>query len=88
VRIHPLGAATGEGAFRHDVGFEADKLKGRLLGRISAHGRDGFRAGLNAPGVLLIHVHAQVERFEPSEEEQRLGRNAGGGEFARAYVKF
>ena len=87
-RIHAFRAAAGEGALRHDVGLEADELERRLLGRIAAHCCDGVRAGLNAPGLLLVHVHAQVQRHQTAEEEQRLGRNAGCGEFARAHVEF
>jgi hypothetical protein len=87
-RIHAFGAPAGERALRHDVGFEADKLERRLLGRIAAHCCDGVRAGLNAPGFLLVDVHAQAQRHQTAEEEQRLGCNAGGGEFARAHVEF
>ena len=87
-RIHAFRAAAGEGALRHDVGLEADELECRLLGRIAAHCCDGLRAGLDAPGILLVYVHAQVQRHQTSEEQQRLGCNAGGVEFAGAHVAF
>ena len=87
-RVDAFGAAAGQGALRHNVGFEADKLERRLLGRIAAHCCDGFRARFDAPGVLLVHVHAQVQRHQTAEEQQWLGRNAGCGEFAGAHVEF
>ena len=49
-----------------------------MLERIAANCCDSLRAGLDAPGVLLVHTHAQVERHETAEEQQRLRRSAGG----------
>ena len=70
-----------------NVGFEADKLERRLLGRIAAHCRDGLRTRFDAPGVLLVHVHTQVQRHEATQKQKRLRRSAGGGEFAGANVE-
>jgi hypothetical protein len=78
-RIDALVAGAGEGALGRDVGFEADELQRRLLRGISAHGGGGGGARLDAPGVLLVNVHTQVQRLELAQQQQRLGRDAGGG---------
>src|SRR5205807_548801 len=71
-RIHALGAITGERLLGDHIGLEADELQGNSYRTVSTRRRRRQCSAAHTPGIVLIHIHTDVQRSDTSENHERL----------------
>src|SRR6185369_5725163 len=71
-RVHTLCAVARQRFFGEHIRFEANKLQGNSYRTVSTRRGRRRRSAAHTPGIVLIHIHADVQRRDTSKNHERL----------------
>src|SRR5215831_17787521 len=71
-RVHALCAIARQRLFGNHIRFEADKLQGNSYRTVSTRRRRRRCSAAHTPGIVLIHIHTDVQRGDTSENHERF----------------
>lgn len=83
--VHAFGAGASEVALGDDVGLDAKEGEGNGAVGVAFEVADGRGAGADAGGELFVHVGAELELVDGTDEDGR-GGGGWGGVFAAAGI--
>src|SRR5260370_24259503 len=71
-RVHALCAVARQRFFGDHIRFKANELQGNSHRTVSTRRRRRRRSAAHTPGIVLIHIHTDVQRSDTSENHERL----------------